>query len=246
MENSRKVPAWGKNGPHFTKTQWLVLFYLLSISKWNSKDNEKHYFIYADKVHYTEIARALKFSSYVPVKKAMMALLDNGIVEYSETGSFKPFYKIEIPFPYTIMNMSIVKAFYNFSSVVNIVTSLRAFSILYQMYKYDEREFSLTLITKLLDLDRKTTTIEELWIMLNIWKEMGIIEYEEINYTNRVGTSCVKYVIKDIQPLKEVKLEKYFNTDITENIEKNSVDLYNKLKGDFEKDFGIHRVNWEE
>lgn len=244
MSISRKVPAWVVGESYeLTKTQWLLLFHLLSISKWNNEEKEKHYFVYAKNVKYTEIARELNFSTYLPIKKAMDGLLQTDLVEYCETGSFKPFYKIEIPFPYTIMNMSIVKAFYNFSSVINIVTSLRAFSILAQMYKYDEKEFSLSLICKMMNLQRKKTTMEELWIMLNIWKEMGIIDYDEINYTNRLGKKCIKYMIKDIYPKKEIDIEKYFNEDGQED---KSAKIYEKLKGDFEKDFGIHRVNWEE
>lgn len=84
-KNTRGIKAYvsdsrsTNNIKKMPKKSWIVYYYLLSVSKWNSKDKEQHRYVYKKDINISEISKKLKVSRNT-YYSAIKNLIENDII----------------------------------------------------------------------------------------------------------------------------------------------------------------------
>jgi len=110
-----------------TAKQWLVYYYLMSICKWNGKDNERHYFIYKNSFTISAASKLLDISRPT-FYKALDNLKTMGIV-YEED----KWYIVQIPSVYAAVDQKTLTFLLQFQKHLG-VELIRTYVILSRIY----------------------------------------------------------------------------------------------------------------
>lgn len=129
-----------------TDKQWLVYYYLMSICKWNGKDNERHYFVYKNTFNISAASRLLTISRPT-FYKALENLKKLGIVIEEDK-----WYIIEIPQIYAAVDQKIIAFLLQFQKYLG-VELIRTYVILNRIFQHQELDqwFNKATIIAILD-----------------------------------------------------------------------------------------------
>lgn len=215
-EAKRNAPAanyctTGEKPWPLTPNQWLVYYWLLAHSKWNYGQREDHYFIYDNSYKKKTIQKDCGIKSDKTVASAFKKLEEVGaIYRLEEQKAYWIFYSTV----YTPIDVRIIKFFLAFNKHLNSAAMIELYCVLRRIKVYDNEpyEFTISVLAKLMNKLRWNSDKQEVWLMLSIFKNAGLVEITEHPYVNNMGVECVKYILKNIADSGE-GLKNYFVED---------------------------------
>lgn len=190
-----------------TSSQWLIYYWLLSHSNWNSFSNENHYYIYKNKIVQVRIMKDCGIKAKDTVRNGIKKLKEVGALADS---TYADAYEIFFPLIYTPLDVRIIKAFIAFHKFLDSAQMIIMYSILRRMYTFGHnKSFSFTAagLCKLLGKAQSNISKPEFLIMLSLFEHMELAKIEKEIYSNNMGTECVKYTlvsITDTMPEKTI------------------------------------------
>ena len=205
---TQEVKPW-----KLTSSQWLVYYWLLSHSNWNSFLSENHYYIYKDKIVQVKIMRDCGIKAKDTVRNAIKKLKEVGALADS---AYADAYEIYFPLIYTPLDVKIIKAFIAFNNFLDSAQMIIMYSILRRMYTFGHgKEFSFTAagLCKLLGKAQKNISKPEFLLMLSLFEHMELVEVKKEVYNNKMGTECVKYTLFSITDTMPEKTAVEFDND---------------------------------
>lgn len=195
-----------------TTKQYLVYSYLMSISKWNAKETEWHYYVYKNQFKIKEACELLCISQ--PTwRNAIKKLAEEFYIEDRDA-----YYLINLTKPYAPLDIKLIKYLLPFGAKLcsqgggNIVS---VYSLLYKYWnscKEDNEDCEIT-INQLKKIFTSRRTKEDTMIyrmMLGIFQSAGLIDMTLITRELN-GIKYLAYIIKN------VKLDLPYDEDILEN-----------------------------
>ena len=203
-----------------TEKQWLVYYYLMSICKWNGKDNERHYFIYENAMNISAAARLLSISRPT-FYKALENLQKMNIVIKEEN-----FYIIRIPEIYAAVDQKTITFLLQFQKYLG-VELIRTYVILSRIYQHQELEqwFNKATLIAILDHNIQDSSYYpqiELYLgFLSYWGLVGL--KQEIRLEN---TGRHKYY--SITEINAITKDDNFEIDTTAPVDKEFVEKIKK------------------
>lgn len=211
-----------------SKSQWALYYWLLAHSKWNSFNNESHYYIYRNTFKNTQIMKSTGIKSPQTISSAFKKLLEVGAIENS------PFhegaYIINTTHLYVPMNVAVLRYLLAFNAYIDPSLLITTFAILARLYIFEKGkpiDFTKTTIAKLLGLAKQNIDDCGLVIILALLEHSGLVSLNKVSYTNQLGVECVRYTLVKIDTDGR-KIEALLNND--EEISDEDVrDLWNKI-----------------
>lgn len=180
--------------------QWLVYYYLMSICKWNGKDNERHYYIYKSSLNVSAAARLLSISRPT-FYKALENLKEMCILE-----EFDKYYIVQIPQIYAAVDQKTISFLLQFQKFLG-VELIRVYVILSRIYQHQELEqwFNKATIISILDHNITDTSYYaqiELYLgFLSYWK---LINFKVEKRDDNTGRHKY-YKIEGVNRIEEVE-----------------------------------------
>lgn len=182
-----------------SKAQWALYYWLLAHSKWNSFDNEDHYYIYRNSYTNTEIMRSTGIKSPQTISSAYKKLIEVGAIEVS------PFhegaYLIHTTHLYVPMNVSILRYLLAFNAYLDPSLLITLFAILARLSIFERGkpiDFTKTALSKLLGFAKQHVDDSGLVLALAVLEHSGLIALNKVTYTNRLGVECLRYTLVKI------------------------------------------------
>lgn len=182
-----------------SKSQWALYYWLLGHSKWNSFNQENHYYIYRNSFTNVQIMKSTGIKSQQTVAAAFKKLLEVGAIETS------PFhdgaYLINVTHLYVPMNVSILRYLLAFNNYLDPAMLITMFAILARLYIFEKGkpvDFSKTLLAKLLGLAKQNIDDSGLILGLALLEHSGLITLQKAVYTNTMGSECIRYTLVKI------------------------------------------------
>ena len=217
MAEKRNVPAADftqKEKPwKLTSSQWLIYYWFLSHSNWNSYCNENHYFIYKDKIVQVKIMKDCGIKSKDTIRNSIKKLKEVGAIAESD---YSDAYEIFFPLIYTPLDVKIIKVFIGFNNFLDSAQMIIVYSILRRIYTFGHnKEFSFTAagLCKLLGKAQKNMNKHELLTMLALFEHMELATIKKDVYNNNLGVECVKYTVVSITDTLPEKTRIEFDND---------------------------------
>ena len=234
MIEKRNVPAadrtTGVKPWDLTSSQWLVYYWLLSKSNWNSFTKENHYYIYKNKIVNAQIMRECGIKTQNTIRSAFKKLLEVGAIGES---SYADAYEIYYPEIYVPLDMRIVKFFISFNKYLDAACMIALYSILRRIFIFDKGEpldFTISLLATVLGKAKQSADRTEILLMLSVFEFSGLANIVKVPYTNKFGVPCVRYTLTQITESGE-GLKDFFNEDDDiDTLEKKAAEFLTKLK----------------
>lgn len=211
-----------------TAKQYLVYTYLLSVSKWNSAENEKHYYVYKNSFVMKDVCQLLGITP--PTwRSSIKKLHECGLIIEGQEKEHKQ-YKISIPKNYASLELSLIKFLLPYATVLNPIGGGNIISVYSLIYRYwieckkCEESCEIT-VNQIRAMFTARTTKENFALykaMLNIFKATGLIEYSECMRTHN-GLQYRSYIIKKVNNSIEnddIVFDKNSISDVTDIISK--------------------------
>ena len=195
-----------------TTKQYLVYSYLMSISKWNAKDNEEHYYAYKNQFKIKDACEQLNISQ--PTwRNAIKKLVQDFYIEDRDT-----YYIINFTKPYAPLDIQLIQYLLPFGARLcscgggNIIS---VYSLLYRFWNScqecnDDCEITINQIKKIYTSRRTKEDTITYRTMLGIFQSAGLIDMSLVTKENN-GITYIAYRIKS------VKLNLPFDFSISEN-----------------------------
>lgn len=212
-----------------SKAQWALYYWLLAHSKWNSFEQERHYYIYRNTYTNVQIMKDTGIKSPQTVAAAYKKLLAVKAIEVS------PFhegaYIIHTTPLYVPMSVSILRYLLAFNKYIDPAISITLFAILARMYRLDQKkpiDFTKAVLGKLLGLAKQNVNSADIIMILSLLEHSGLIALNKAVYTNALGVECIRYTLTKIDT-EGKQLEAYINPDDEEFNETQIQQLYEAL-----------------
>lgn len=238
-----------KKGP-LTEKQYLVYAYLLSISKWNA--TESHYYVYKNSFLVKDACSLIEISQ--PTwRKALLKLDEQGYIKISPD---KKSYKIYFDVSWAKLNIRLIKFLVNLSHNLNedcggILPSLYGVICRYWILQRNINEDCIVTLSSLNNLffsDRTKKHLEGIFLILHLFKGLGLMNFVEVPKVNKMGNDYLAYKITFVYSKlpkayqdTERSIEEECNNDIVDDVlqriieEKNNFEeYYNKNRGEFQ------------
>lgn len=217
-----------------TSKQWKIYYYLLSISKYNTKGKEDHRYVYRDQVNISAVCRLLEIKSPQTFYNALERLKEKGLVIRTESCYYiyaKEPVKIETDVLLNLMS-------YSFTKNDDEIDLLRTYLILKKIDEIagDAKERSFTARQICLLLGHSDTRPE---YYINIKKYLGLLSFWgliELKYHTATNLSLGNhYTVYHLQKIYSKATNPDFEFDIQEemNAKFTSESLMEKLKEQF-------------
>lgn len=230
----RNVPAADftmKEKPwKLTSSQWLVYYWLLSNSNWNSAIRENHYYVYKNKISNIKIMKECGIKTQNTIRSAFKKLLEVGALSES---TYSEAYEINYPTIYVPLDMRIIKFFISFNKNIDSAHMIMLYSILRRIFIFDKGQpvdFTISLLAAVLGKAKQSADRVEIILMLSLFEFSGLVKMVKVPYTNNLGVQCVRYTLTQITDSGE-GLDAFFNEDDDIDIlEKKAAEFLAKLK----------------
>lgn len=186
-----------KQKAKLTEKQFLVYSYLVSISKWNAIDKEKHYYVYKNNFVIKDACKELGISQ--PTWRSAISKL----LEHNYIWDRDNFYIIRFPTVYAPLDINLIKYLLKCGSLIkkggNIVS---IYSVLYVYWKFCANQGTPCEITinqlKKLFVSRETSEDTARYqLILGLFFSSGLIDMSIERRSHNKLTYNV-YVIKDV------------------------------------------------
>ena len=158
-----------------TDKQWLVYYYLMSICKWNGKDNERHYFIYENAMNISAASRLLSISRPT-FYKALENLQKMDIVIKQEN-----YYIIRIPEIYAAVDQKTITFLLKFQKFLG-VELIRTYVVLSRIYQHRELEqwFNKATLIAILDHNiQDASYYSQIELYLGFFSYWGLVKLKQ-------------------------------------------------------------------
>lgn len=176
----------GQSSQDLTDCARAVLFYLTSISNWNSFEGEDHYFVDKRKVVKKDIASILSVSANSITSSFKMLLEKRYITEQGK------YYLIWPPNIYEYMGLDLLKLLVNFYNGGAGSQLIRMCAVCARVYKDGAEKpeaFTLSDMTEMIGRSPKiASNISKTFQDLATLRGLGIIEYYVVSRTNNFGS----------------------------------------------------------
>lgn len=179
-----------------TKAQWTLYYWLLAHSKWNSFNNESHYYIYKNSFTNTKIMKETGIKSPQTMTAAFKKLVEVGAIETS------PFhdgaYLIHVTHLYVPMSVGVLRYLLAFNAYLDPALLITTFAILARMTLLEHNkpiDFTKALLGKFLGLARQNIDDSGLLLVLAVLEHSELIKLNKVTYTNQLGQNCVRYTL---------------------------------------------------
>ena len=189
-----------------TKKQYLVYSYLVSISKWDAQDRERHYYVYKNSFQVKDASKIVGITQ--PTwRGAIKKLEEEGYIQ-----DFEKYYLIELPYAYAPLNIDLIKFLLSFGCVIknggNIVS---VYSIIYRYWKYSkdngqECEITINQLRKIFQTKRREDTSITYKVMLNLFEFYGLVKIQRVG-REFAGAPYTGYIIKNVSLKPPVNLD---------------------------------------
>lgn len=229
----RNVPATDftqKQKPwKLTSSQWLVYYWLLSHSNWNSYQREDHYYIYKNKIVNAQIMRDCGIKSKTTVHTAFSKLEEVGAIGKS---NYADAYEIYFPIIYVPLDIRVIRIFLAFNKHIDSAQMILLYSILRRIFIFDKGEpvdFTAAGLCALLGKARQNVDNTGIVLMLALFEHLKLIELVKVQYTNTMGVKCIRYTLTSIKDTADDEILAELNFDEEEIPEKWAANMWKKI-----------------
>lgn len=199
----RNVPATDftqKQKPwKLTSSQWVVYYWLLAHSNWNSFQKEEHYYIYKNKIVNARIMRDCGIKTQNTIRAALAKLEEVGAIGKS---SYADAYELYFPIIYVPLDIRIIRVFLAFNKHIDSGQMILLYSILRRIFIFDRGvpvDFTASGLCALLGKAKQTVGPTGIILMLALFEHFKLIELVRVPYTNTMGTKCIRYTLTSIK-----------------------------------------------
>lgn len=207
-----------------TEKQWLVYYYLMSICKWNGKDNERHYFIYKNAFNISAASRLLAISRPT-FYKALENLKNMEIVIEEDK-----WYIIKIPQIYAAVDQKTIAFLLQFQKYLG-VELIRTYVILNRIFQHQELDqwFNKATIVAILDHNiQDASYYPQIELYLGFLSYWGLANLKVETRNENTGRHKY-YKIMEINPITdacdfEIDTAAPVNKEFVEKIKKEILD----------------------
>ena len=196
-----------------SKAQWALYYWLLAHSKWNSFNNESHYYIYRNSYKNVQIMKSTGIKSQQTIAAAFKKLEEVGAIETS------PFhdgaYLIHTTHLYVPMNVTVLRYLLAFNAYLDPSLLITTFAILARLSIFERGkpiDFTKTTLSKLLGLAKQNVDESGIILVLAVLEHSGLVTLNKVAYTNQLGVKCVRYTLVKIDTDGR-DIEAYLNDD---------------------------------
>lgn len=179
-----------------TKSQWTLYYWLLAHSKWNSFNNENHYYIYKNSFTNTKIMKETGIKSPQTMTTAFKKLIEVGAIETSPY--HEGAYIIHTTHLYVPMNVGVLRYLLAFNAYLDPALLITTFAILARLSILEKNkpvDFTKALLGKLLGLAKQNIDDSGLILALAVLEHSELIKLNKVSYTNQLGKECVRYTV---------------------------------------------------
>lgn len=179
-----------------TKSQWTLYYWLLAHSKWNSFNNENHYYIYKNSFTNTKIMKETGIKSPQTMTTAFKKLIEVGAIETSPY--HEGAYIIHTTHLYVPMSVGVLRYLLAFNAYLDPALLITTFAILARLSILDKNkpvDFTKALLGKLLGLAKQNIDDSGLILALAVLEHSELIKLNKVSYTNQLGKECVRYTL---------------------------------------------------
>lgn len=207
-----------KEKSKLTTKQYLVYSYLMSISKWNPKRREDHYYVY--KNSFTVVGACKKINISQPTWRTAIEKLWK--LGYIEDGG--DYYEILMPEVYAPLDINLIRFLLPFGSTIqNGGNIISVYSIIYLYYYYcsenrDTCEITLNQLRKLFNERHDNDTVQKYRLMLSLFESYGLIYMKKVGRQYN-GNPYTGYIIQGVRldlPNDNEIAEEYSPDDIAD------------------------------
>ena len=180
-----------------TTKQYLVYSYLMSVSKWDAQDKEKHYYVYKNSFLIKDVCVLLNISQ--PTWRSAIKKLKEKL--YIQ--EFDKYYIIDIPNTYAPLNINLIKFLLQFGSVIdNGGNIISVYSLIYRYYKFccDNNqicEITINQLRKIFNIKTSKEVLTTYRLMIDIFEIYNLMEIDRVGKQFQ-GNPYLSYVIKNV------------------------------------------------
>ena len=179
-----------------TKSQWALYYWLLAHSKWNSFNNENHYYIYKNSFTNVKIMKETGIKSPQTMTAAFKKLIEIGAIEIA---SFhEGAYIINTTHLYVPMSVGVLRYLLAFNAYLDPALLITTFTILARLSILDRNkpvDFTKALLGKLLGLAKQHIDDSGLLLVLAVLEHSELIKLNKVSYINQLGRECIRYTL---------------------------------------------------
>ena len=206
-----------------TEKQYLVYAYLLSISKWNP--TESHYYVYKSSFLVKDACQLIGVSQ--PTwRKALEKLENEAYISFNKE---KKYYTIFFDISWAKLDISLIKFLVEYSKILSeefggILPALYGVICRYWIIQKGAGENCIVYLSQLSNLffsDRTKEHLTGIWTMLMLFKELGLMQFQEIPMRNKIGRDYTGYKIVFVENVlsKKILSMQNMHEDIDEPVE---------------------------
>lgn len=198
-----------------TTKQYFVYAYLMSLSWWNAKDKEDHYYVYKNQFKIKDACEFLNISQ--PTwRSAIKKLKEEWIIEEEEK-----YFKIFFPTTYAPLDIKVIKLLLPYGSKLCSRGGGNIISVYSLIYRYwlacsetgESCEITINQLKKIFLTRRTKEDTITYKMMLSIFKELGLLDFITVKRDfNKIQYQA--YLIKNVA----------LTTDYEEELDLNSPD----------------------
>ena len=180
-----------------TTKQYLVYSYLMSVSKWDAQDKEKHYYVYKNSFLIKDVCVLLNISQ--PTWRSAIKKLKEKL--YIQ--EFDKYYIIDIPNTYAPLNINLIKFLLQFGSVIdNGGNIISVYSLIYRYYKFccDNNqicEITINQLRKIFNTKSSKEVLTTYRLMIDIFEIYNLMEIDRVGKQFQ-GNPYLSYVVKNV------------------------------------------------
>lgn len=211
-----------------TTKQWIVYYYLMSICDWNGKDNERHYYLYKNKLNISAAARLLNMSR-TTIHNTINKLLGTGKDEVDKREDLilkdcGDYYIVKIPNIYAEIHQKTLSFLIPYQSILG-VDLIRTYAILCRIKQHPElpqRFTKATLLSILGHSINDTSMYYQMELYLGFLAYWHLVDLKIEIITTNVGTHR-EFLLTGIHPINKdqnftISSETAVNQEIVDTI----------------------------
>lgn len=181
-----------------TKKQYLVYSYLMTISKWDAQDKERHYYVYKNSLTIKDACQTINISQ--PTwRTAIKKLIDFGYIQ-----EYNKYFTIDTHKTYVPLNIELIKFLLTCGvELTNGGNIIGVYSTIYKYWKlYNDNndicEITINQLRALFDGKTDKNTLMAYRIMLGLFIHFNLIDVQLVS-KQLAGKFYTIYVIKDVK-----------------------------------------------
>ena len=217
-----------------TTKQYLVYSYLMSMSWWNAKDKEDHYYVYKNQFKIKDACEILNISQ--PTwRSAIKKLKEEFIIKEKDK-----YFEISFPTTYAPLDIELIKFLIPFGAELckrNGGNIISVYSIIYRYWLSCQEKNEVCEITvnqlKTIFTSRRTKEDTIIYrLMLGLFDSYGLIDMTPVIRENN-GIKYMAYLIKDVSLTVDYVL------DLDLNAPESAEDILEKIETKYVEDIEI-------